>query len=327
MHLLTRTALLSIGLLLVAPPLPLRVPAGQVKAAGLNLPALQTAPGRAAVLEPFAVQLNLGPTAGQPEIDPLNQAGFKVDVFRNGDVTVPVMQTLGNYSFVYIQTHSGPLSGGDAGIVTDETDDKPYRDLEGECGPDHDDCSVKQMTVAGDDRLYVAVTGYFFSHHAGTFPNSAIVFLNGCSILQARLFWKDLQAKNVAALISWDEEVDSAVSEVAGAIVIQDLAKGDTVAQSVQDAINRGAGESVVQKSDGSQSIAQLGFLGDGTDTLARALAGDPAPTLTPTPRPTPKPKPTARPAKKSKCKPGHHRVHGKCKLCPKHHCKKTKKK
>lgn len=273
-----------------------------------------SAPGKALVLEPFANELNLGPNAGQPEIGPLTGAGFSVDVYRNADVTVPLMKSLGSYSFVYMQTHSGVFKGKDAGILT--RDSAQYGDLERECLPsDADDCSVKVMIPAGDPTLYDAVTGYFITQHTATFPNSTIVFLNGCSVLQAQRFWQDLQSKNVATLISWDGDVDSAVSERAAALLLQDLAAGETVAQSVADVTAQGLGTSP----DGTAfGISHLGYFGDGTNTLKRALVGAPAPTpsVTATPTATATPRPV-------KCKKGYKRSHGKCVKIKKPSCKK----
>jgi hypothetical protein len=310
----TRRLALLCGIAIAIVAVPLRAPAAA------QTSTTPSSPGKALVLEPFADELNLGANAGQPEIDPLSKIGFSVDVFRNTQVSVPLMETLGNYSFVYMQTHSGVFKGTDAGIVTREAFvSGQHKDLLNECSPsDADDCSLKPMIPAGDPTLYDAVSGYFVTHHDATFPNSAIIFLNGCSVLQARLFWQDLQSKNVATLISWDGEVDSAISEIAGAKLLADLAAGDTVAQSVADVTNQGFGTSPNPDTGGT---SHLGYFGDGTNTLARALVGDPAPTPDPTSTSSPSATPTPKPV--VKCKSGHKLSHGKCVKVKKPKCKK----
>jgi hypothetical protein len=264
---------------------------------------------RAIVLEPFADELNLGPSAGQQEAGFLTTAGFTVDIKRDTDVTVETMENLSGYSVVYMETHAGALSGGDAIVVTGQVspaqvNSSPYAALYAE----H---SLMQAFVAGQQRpvLYNAITSIFVQHHMSAFSNSSIVFLNGCEILAAPLFWSALQGKNVGTLISWDQQVYSDIDERAADVVLGQLQKGGTVASSVGAAEAQGLGTSI-----GGGTIAHLGFLGYADNTLAHAMANDQIPTVTPTPTLTPTATATPRPIKKKvKCKRGYKLVHGKC--------------
>lgn len=286
---------------------------------------------RALVLEPFADELQLGPNAGDEEVASLRQAGFQVDIMRNEQVTVDVMKTLPSYAVVYDETHAGVLSAaGDAIVVTGQksASGPPV----GEYATLFADHSLLQATVAGDINLalYYAVTSTFFTQHVGHFPVSSLLFLNGCELLAAPVLWKAFQQQGVSTLLSWDAKADKQQDELTGGFITHLLAVGDTVQQSVALNALDGYGSSF---SDGN--VAHFGYLGDGSNTLQRALTGQlpPEPTSTPTITPTPTPTatstatPTATPRptptqvhKKSSCKPGHHRSHGKCVKTKKKH-------
>lgn len=251
--------------------------------------AADPAQGRAVVLEPFASELGLGAEAGQDEANILSRQGFHVDILRNAAVTVAAMSTLSQYSFVYFQTHAGLLPNGDAVVATGETDTAPYATL-------FQDHSLMQVFVAGDPTktLYDAVTSNFVTYHLNTFPSHSILFLNGCAVLGAPLFWQALQEKNADALISWDADVDASVNEAAGAFVLDRLGAGDTVSADIANAAVAGEGISV-----SGQQVAHLGYLGDGSDTLEAALSGlAPRPTVSSTASPTPVPTATAAPTR-----------------------------
>jgi hypothetical protein len=269
-----------------------------------------SAGGRALVLEPFAHQL--GAAAGQTEIDDLMQAGFQVDVARDDAVTVRTMETLAGYSMVYMETHAGVLPDGDAVVATGETNTVPYTAF-------FNEQSVMQVFAAGDPSgtLYNAITGRFVTRHMGSFPASSIVYLDGCSVLAAPSFWQALQGRNVDVLLSWDHEVYNDANELSADYMLTNLDKGDTIVASL--AATQAAGLAV---STVAGITSHLGFLGDGDDTLARALAettptptATPTATVTPTVTPTDIPTPTVTPAtvKHRKCKRGYHLVKGKC--------------
>lgn len=242
---------------------------------------------RALVLEPFADELGLGADAGQREADILSQAGFNVEILRNSAVTVQVMETLSSYAVVYMETHSDPLTaGGDAVIATGEVN------AAGANGSLFADGSLRQVTVAGDtSHIYDAITGAFVSQHLSNFPNSSIVFINGCGVRNAPLFWNALQSRNVAALIGWDSDVPSALNVEAGHFVMNQLASSSTVAGSVASAVTEGLGIGVT-----ATGTARLGYVGDGFDTLAAARTGASPPSMPAATAAVPAPTPTATP-------------------------------
>jgi hypothetical protein len=264
-----------------------------------------SANARALVLEPFASQLGFGPTTGDDEANALRAAGFSVDIFRDGQVTVPVMQRIPQYAVTYIETHAAVMPNGDAVVMTGEQDPGPYADY-------YRDHTLSQATVSGDPTkaLYNGVTGAFFVAHADPFPAGSLLYVNGCVVLNAPNFWSTLQSRGLQTLISWDGEAQANSDQTAGPYVMEGLSHGLTVDSVVSDAVQKGVGVSVI----GSE-VAHLGYEGNGQETLVNALqATDPAtPTSTPAPTSTPLPTSTPKPKKKGACRPGHHRSHGKC--------------
>ncbi|MGI8824526.1 MAG: hypothetical protein ACR2JC_02560 [Chloroflexota bacterium] len=274
--------------------------------------------GRALVLEPFSQLLGHEASYGAAEAGTLSQAGFRVDVLRNQQVTVASLEKMAAYSVVYVETHSNVLDNGDVVIASGETDARAYPSL-------FEDGSITQVTVAGDPHksLYLAIKTRFIEHHVGTFPDSSLLFINGCAVTNAPKFWSALQSHNVDTLTGWNNEVIAIDDETASTYVLQHLASGQTVAAAVAAASAAGLGTSFV---DGME--AELGYVGDGENSLARALV-EATPTPTPTDAitatPTPVATPTPRPVKKRvKCKKhGWHVVHGKCRRCKHGRCKK----
>lgn len=297
------------GRLVILPPGQGRVAAAAALRFRPNARSASDGSARALVLEPFADELGRGADAGRQEVSMLASAGFRVDVLRNGQVTVPVAERLADYSVVYMETHSGITADGDAVVATGETDTSPYAPLYGE----H---SLVQVFVAGDTEgaLYNAFTGTFVSLHVGNFPQGSILFLNGCSILKAPALWAALRARHAASLLGWDDEANAAVTDAAAQVVLRAMASGASVRDGVAEARQAGLGTSPAQ--DG---IAHLGYLGDGDETLAQAREGTvqaatPTPTATSTPTPTATAVPTTRTTVKKTCKRGWHMVKGKCK-------------
>lgn len=220
--------------------------------------------GNAIVLEPFADELGLGPSAGQSEADILSAAGFHVEIFRNSAVTVGVMESLASYSAVYIETHSGLLPGGDLILETGDTATQPYASM-------FEEGSLGQGFVAGDSTrtLYTAIKSKFVALHVGQFPSSSLMFINGCSILVATQFWQVLQNHNVGTLIGWDNDVESVVTEPDAQAIFGMLATGETVKQSLDQAAAQGK---AISEYNGT--VVHLSFLGDGDNTLHGALIG-----------------------------------------------------
>ncbi|GAC1470900.1 MAG: hypothetical protein PVSMB7_22110 [Chloroflexota bacterium] len=273
-----------------------------------NVRAHDTNLGRAIVLQPFASLLGHDASYGQAEADVLTQAGFQTDILRNRDVTVASLKKLSDYSMVYMETHSGVLPDGDAIITVDETDAAPYASL-------LDDGSVMQAMVAGGGNiLFLAIKANFIKLHLGQFPDSSLLFLNGCAVTNGPKFWNALRAHNVGTLVGWDNEVASSDDEAASAFVLHDLFLGNTVAHAVAAAIAHGLGAST------QFSTAHLGYLGDGDNTLAKSLARATAtptlaatgtPTETPASTPTPTPAPVVKRFRVQVLRPLHARVKG----------------
>lgn len=288
-------------------------------------------PGRALVLEPFATELGYGPDAGSSVVQTLTNAGFTVDVKRDDQVTVPVMQSISQYSVVYIETHSQTVDN-HGFLLSGDQDAADYTLMRRDCSPSNPNYCALMQGFAGHDstRLYNAITDRFLQDDlAGSFPNSTIVFINGCNMLAAPSFWTALAAKNAGVMVSWDDEVDSAITEPSAALFFSDLAQGMSVKDAIAAVTTSGLGTSTfTDLTDGHTYIAHMGFFGDGTDTLARAKAGDPPPaTQTPTATATATPTPTAKPVKKIvRCKRGYHKSHGKCVKTKKKATKHTKK-
>jgi len=188
-----------------------------------------TSPGKAIVLEPFADELGLGPDAGQGEVTSLQAAGFSVDVQRNAEVTVSTMESLSNYSVVYMETHSGTLGDGDAIVLTRQTSSAGINNL-------FKDGSVAQGLAYGDQALYIAIKSQFVLQHMGKFPDSSIIFLNGCELLGANVMWDAFHQQGVATMISWDNKVINTLDEQAADFMFPRLANGETVASNVEAA-------------------------------------------------------------------------------------------
>lgn len=302
----------------------------QTRAGGSSTPTPvpSGAGARALVLEPFATELGLGSTAGDEIAAVLRSAGFSVQVLRDDAVTVAVMETLNQYAFVYMETHSDPLvSGGDAVVATGETNTADYTGMFAEG-------SLKQVMVAGDSptHLYDAITGSFIRLHVGAFSTGSIMFVNGCGVVNAPLFWQALADKNLSALIGWDNNVPATFNVQTGRDLMAHLWAGQDVGDAVRATTADGLGVTFTAET----GDAHLGFLGEATASLpgARGSAAQsdssPPPATTPpatptvTPSATPTATPTATPSpvvrhttRRKPCRTGYHRVHGKCR--PRH--------
>jgi hypothetical protein len=278
------------------------------------------------VLEPFATELGYGPNAGADVVSALTGAGFTVDVLRDGQVTVPAMQNMSQYSVIYLETHSQTVDN-HGFILTGDQDATQYAAMRKDCAPSNPSYCALMQGFAGHDtsHLFNAITDRFIQDDLnGAFPNSSIIFINGCNLLTAPSFWNALNARNGGVLVSWDDEVDSVVTEPSASLFFKDLAAGMSVKDAVAAVTAAGLGtSSFTDATDGHTYVAHLGLFGDGSDTLVRARAGEPVPvtptatpTSTPKPTATAKPRPTATPVHKLRvvrCKKGYHKSHGKC--------------
>lgn len=217
---------------------------------------------RALVLEPFATSLNLGPNAGSVEAADLQGAGYQVDLLRDSAVTIDTMETLANYNVVYIVTHSGVNQWGEGVVSTGQVaDNDPAID------PMIKEFSVMVVTVAGDNQLYYGVMSRFIQYHVGQFPAYSMMFINGCSMLGASLFWQALQSKGVSAMISWDHDALAGDDVQTADDFFGAMYSGKDIADAV--AAVRADGLGISRPAD--QPVANFGYLGDGTLTLATA--------------------------------------------------------
>ncbi len=271
---------------------------------------------KAAILEPFPQEF--GATAGQPEADALKQAGFQVDIFRGAQVNVPLMEHLGDYSFVYMETHTftGTLPIIDLGESADDLVNYPKMRDPYAGG----DGSLRTATASGVDGFVIAITAAFIENYMSQFAPSSIIFINGCDLYDATSVWQAFQDKGVAATYSWDKDISLYAAPLSGQFVVDRLAAGDTVAQSLDSAAAANLDTTIALSPDTGEATLKYHF--DGNDTLAKALNGatptptaTDTPTITPTPSPTDVPTNTPTPAKSStkKCVAHAHKKNGKC--------------
>lgn len=250
----------------------------------------QQAGARAAVLEPFATELNMGAGAGDPEVKALQQAGFQVDQGYDQAVTVNTMASLSSYNVVYMHTHTGPTGNGDGVVATGQ--------IAAGCPSIPSQLAAAGVVctgVAGDTtHAYYGITSRFVSTSMGAFPRDAFLFLNGCELLGATTFWNALASRGVGVMVSWDNWSATYDDYLSGAALMNQMAQGASVAGALNTLRANGYGTSHTEK-----GASTLGYLGDGTVTLARAAGGRinaPTPTPLPTTPPTKVPAPTSQP-------------------------------
>jgi hypothetical protein len=237
-----------------------------------------TAP-QAAVWEPFASELGLGPSAGDIEVQQLQAAGFAVDQKYDTNVTVAQLATLSRFNVVYMHTHSGVSSGGDGVLASGE-----LANGDPAVAPYIQDGSVITVGVSGSSQQYYGITSKFISAHEGTFPANALLFLNGCALLRATTFWQALHARGAGAMVSWDQNAASKDDYLSAAAFFNVMGTGSSVSGALSTVRASGYGSS----SDNGVP-ATLGYVGDGSITLHTAAAGGsrnqaPPPTGTPVP-------------------------------------------
>jgi hypothetical protein len=247
--------------------------------------------GRALVAEPFATELSLGAHAGDVEAKDLQYAGFQVDQIYDDAVTIETMRSLAQYNVVYMLTHSGVNKYGEGVVATGQlaTGDPTVEPLVS-------DGSVLKVGVAGSSELYYGILSHFVTAHMSEFAPHSLIFLNGCMLLRGTVFWQALQAKGASVLLSWDNNGLAKDDTLAAGAFFGEMIHGKTVSDAVSTVLADGYG---VSTSD--QQTAKLGYVGDGSITLA-ALLPSPTPTATltqaptTTPTATPSPVPTSRP-------------------------------
>jgi hypothetical protein len=241
---------------------------------------------RALVLEPFAIELGLGATAGDPEVKQLQAAGFQVDQLYDTAVKVSTMATLSQYNVVYMHTHSDPFGSGDGVVATGQlaTDDASV-------AAQLQNGTVVKVTVSGSSDEYYAITSSYIKTYEGLFPGNSLVFLNGCGLLTAPIFYQALASKGVAVMVSWDREATSQDNYLSAAAFFAEMGQGLNVSAAISAEQAAGYGKSTV-----NGQPATLGYLGKGSITLRDAANPPPKPTPTPTSRPTSTPTSIASP-------------------------------
>ncbi|MGH2444190.1 MAG: hypothetical protein ACRDFX_13625, partial [Chloroflexota bacterium] len=195
---------------------------------------------RALVLEPFATELGLGSQAGAPEITALQAAGFRVDQASDTQVTTGLMASLPNYNVVYMHTHTGVGPDGHGVLATGEVAScNPYTSPDG---------TIQTVTVAGNtSQCFSAITSRYVALHFGQFPAHALVFLNGCALLNSTEFMQGLADKGVGVTLSWDNDSTARDGFLSGAAFFNEMGQGDSVSAALSALRNAGYGTSDVQ--------------------------------------------------------------------------------
>lgn len=247
---------------------------------------------RAAVWEPFATELGLGPQAGDAEVSMLQGAGFTVDQAYDAQVSVGAMATLPSYNVVYMHTHSGVDAGGRGILATGEP-----ANGDPSVAPLLADGSVVVVGVAGSNQSYYAITSTYVRTHLAPLPANSLLFMNGCALLASQEFWNALQARGAGVLVSWTANATVQDDFLSGAAFFNQMSQGYTVRGALQSLYAAGYG-----KSTSEGQAASLGSLGNGGITLQLAANGQTTtatptgavPTATRTPPPTGTSVPTA---------------------------------
>ncbi len=241
---------------------------------------------QAAVWEPFAAELGLGPHAGDIEVQQLQAAGFGVDQKYDTSVTVAQIATLSRFNVVYMHTHSGVSAAGDGIVASGEP-------VNGDpaVAPYLSDGSVIAVGVAGSPQQYYGITGAFITRHEGNFPAGSLLFLNGCALLRSTTFWQALHSRGAAALVSWDQNGAAKDDYLSAAAFFNVMGTGQSVSAAISTLRAAGYGTS----SD-SGIPATLGYVGDGSVTLQSSAAAGNVQTTPPLATDTPEPTATSTP-------------------------------
>jgi hypothetical protein len=232
----------------------------------------QSSGARAAVLEPFASELGLGSFAGQPEVDALQAAGFTVDQANDTGVSIGTFASLAQYNVVYMHTHSGYVGSQWAVASGEQVNGDPT------VQPYLQDGSVIYTGVAGGGgRTWYAITSSFVTKHMGRFASKAILFINGCDLLNSSDFWQAFSNQGAGAMISWNGLGAAKDDYLSAAAFFSFMRQGQTISQAMSNTYSAGYGSS-----SGSGQSASMGFVGDGSITLGQAASSRPS-QVTPT--------------------------------------------
>jgi hypothetical protein len=226
---------------------------------------------RALILEPFATE-QIGTHDADPEIADLRASGFQVDQYSDQNVTVNVMTTLWQYNVVYMHTHSGVNQAGYSVIATGETFGS-----DPSLAPYVQDGYLWDTEVAGLSEHVYGILDPFITQYENRFPDDSLLYLDGCMLLRATVTWQNLQAKNVGALVTWDDDSSFPDESRSAQTFFHAMALGMTVIDALQVVHQAGEDTSVF-----NGKVAHLGYLGNGYITLQGHV--QPPPTSTPPP-------------------------------------------
>lgn len=241
---------------------------------------------RALVLEPFESELHLPSGAGSGEASALTAAGFRVDgPVTDTAVTPTTLSTLAQYNVVYMHTHTGVDQNGAGVLATGEPAScSPYVSPDG---------TVATVGVAGSTQCFHAITAAFIRKQVGQFPSNALVYVNGCDLLDAADFLQVFAEHGVGVTLSWNGEATGFDGYLSSLALFNQLGQGATVSHALTTLYANHYGTSQVQG-----HTATLGFSGNGDITLQTAAAGGPGvgvmPTVTAVASATPVPTATA---------------------------------
>ena len=244
-------------------------------------PPRQSTP-QALVLEPFATELQMGPTAGDAEVNDLQSAGYHVDYLYDTQVTVNTFTTLSQYNVVYMHTHSGPGAGGIVATGEPANGDPSV-------APYLADGSVIVSSVAGTAQQYYGITSRFVLYHLGQFPANSLLFVNGCALLGSGSFPQALASRGLGVLVSWDQDSKAPENFLAAAVFFGQMSQGATVDSAIAATRASPWGTSTVTY-NGVTTTATIGYQGNGQITLQSAkqpIPGGGPPSSTATPQPT----------------------------------------
>jgi len=160
----------------------------------------------------------------------LEQSGYLVDIYRDDKVTVSLMKTLPDYSFVYMATHGGvgfygigrnvQIMTGQVADITSMSDLWTYLTGNG----------VTLMTPINSNKAYFALNAKFFNDL--TYPNT-FIYMNACSSEKNDSLADAFLAHGASVYMGWDNISFLDLGNLDNGEFFQELAKpNNTLKQS-----------------------------------------------------------------------------------------------
>jgi hypothetical protein len=191
-------------------------------------------------------------------------AGYTVDYYLPDQVTVDFFRTLPlkGYGVVIIRAHStGWMTGNPITIFTSEfwrSDKYVYEQLIDRLGS-----ANLYPTLPRDQRYFVITSSFVRETMQGRFPNSVIVMM-GCTGLKDSEMAKAFVSKGASIYVSWDNSVTADRTDNATIALLRSLAKGKTVKQALNTAMDEAGPDPVYH--------SQLGFYPDTQAALVLSM-------------------------------------------------------